>query len=56
MKRASDVPPELESAYQRQAPILARGCGTSLSGETVNYAVVMDFSKYLHRVLGPARG
>src|SRR5581483_469109 len=29
------------------APILARGCGTSLSGETVNYAVVMDFSKYL---------
>ena len=33
------------------APILARGCGTSLSGETVNHAVVMDFSKYLHEIL-----
>ena len=33
------------------APLLPRGCGTSLSGETVNVAVVVDFSKYLHRVL-----
>ncbi|HET9731532.1 MAG TPA: FAD-binding and (Fe-S)-binding domain-containing protein [Acidimicrobiales bacterium] len=30
-----------------RAPILNRGCGTSLSGETVNYAVVIDHSKYL---------
>ncbi|MBO0693859.1 MAG: FAD-binding oxidoreductase, partial [Acidimicrobiaceae bacterium] len=29
------------------APILNRGGGTSLSGETVNYAVVIDNSKYL---------
>ncbi|GAA4512297.1 FAD-binding and (Fe-S)-binding domain-containing protein [Actinoallomurus oryzae] len=29
------------------APILNRGGGTSLSGETVNYAVVIDHSKYL---------
>ncbi len=36
--------------HQHDAPILARGCGTSLSGETVNYAVVMDFSKYLHGI------
>nr|WP_299242290.1 FAD-binding and (Fe-S)-binding domain-containing protein [uncultured Halomonas sp.] len=27
-------------------PILSRGAGTSLSGETVNHAVVMDHSKY----------
>src|SRR5689334_7286050 len=33
------------------APIVARGCGTSLSGETVNVAVVIDFSKHLHEVL-----
>ncbi|SFU84124.1 FAD-binding and (Fe-S)-binding domain-containing protein [Halomonas korlensis] len=32
-------------------PILSRGAGTSLSGETVNYAVVMDHSKYLHHIL-----
>ncbi len=29
------------------APITARGCGTSLSGETVNTAVILDCSKYL---------
>ena len=32
------------------APILNRGCGTSLSGETVNFAVIIDHSKYLHRI------
>jgi FAD/FMN-containing dehydrogenase/Fe-S oxidoreductase len=30
------------------APITPRGCGTSLSGETVNTAVIVDFTKYLH--------
>src|ERR687888_2260438 len=34
-----------------RAPLLSRGCGTSLSGETVNYAVVIDHSKYLNRIL-----
>jgi FAD/FMN-containing dehydrogenase len=32
------------------APLLPRGCGTSLSGETVNVAVVVDCSKYLTRI------
>jgi FAD/FMN-containing dehydrogenase/Fe-S oxidoreductase len=32
------------------APVVNRGGGTSLSGETVNYAVVIDHSKYLTRV------
>ncbi|HEV2326005.1 MAG TPA: FAD-linked oxidase C-terminal domain-containing protein [Terracidiphilus sp.] len=32
------------------APILNRGCGTSLSGETVNFAVVIDHSKYLTHI------
>lgn len=31
-------------------PILSRGAGTSLSGETVNHAVVMDHSKYLNDI------
>jgi|tagenome__1003787_1003787.scaffolds.fasta_scaffold20985965_3 FAD/FMN-containing dehydrogenase/Fe-S oxidoreductase len=34
--------------HGHSAPILPRGCGTSLSGETVNHAVVVDFTKYLH--------
>ncbi|HUG77109.1 MAG TPA: FAD-binding and (Fe-S)-binding domain-containing protein [Burkholderiales bacterium] len=33
------------------APVLARGCGTSLNGQAVNVAVVIDCSKYLDRVL-----
>jgi FAD/FMN-containing dehydrogenase/Fe-S oxidoreductase len=32
------------------APVVNRGGGTSLSGETVNYAVVIDNSKYLTRI------
>ncbi len=33
------------------APITCRGAGTSLSGETVNVAVIVDFSKYLRGIL-----
>jgi FAD/FMN-containing dehydrogenase/Fe-S oxidoreductase len=33
------------------APLLSRGGGTSLAGQCCNVAVVMDWSKYLNRVL-----
>ena len=33
------------------APVLSRGGGTSLAGQCCNVAVVMDFSKYLHKIL-----
>ena len=33
------------------APILSRGGGTSLAGSTCNAAVVIDFSKYMNRVV-----
>jgi FAD/FMN-containing dehydrogenase/Fe-S oxidoreductase len=39
--------------HEHGAPILPRGCGTSLSGETVNHAVVIDFTKYLHDLDDP---
>jgi FAD/FMN-containing dehydrogenase/Fe-S oxidoreductase len=39
--------------HRHRAPILNRGCGTSLSGETVNYAVVVDHSKYLTGIGDP---
>ena len=35
---------------QHGAPIVNRGTGTSLSGETVNFALVIDHSKYLTRI------
>jgi FAD/FMN-containing dehydrogenase/Fe-S oxidoreductase len=39
------------------APITARGGGTSLAGQACNVAVIIDYSKYLNRVLeiDPAR-
>src|SRR5438445_12758068 len=33
------------------APVLSRGGGTSLAGQCCNVAVVMDWSKYLNKVL-----
>ena len=39
------------ACHEHGAPIVNRGAGTSLSGETVNFAVVIDHSKYLNHVL-----
>ena len=33
------------------APVFARGAGTGLAGQTVNEAVLIDFSKYLRRIV-----
>jgi FAD/FMN-containing dehydrogenase/Fe-S oxidoreductase len=48
-----DVVAVHRACHEFGAPVLARGGGTSLSGETVNHAVVIDFSKYLHRIGKP---
>ena len=42
-----DVVATMVACHRYRAPVLSRGGGTSLSGETVNNAVVIDFSKYL---------
>lgn len=46
-----DVRTAVRLAAERRIPILARGSGTSLSGQTVAEALVIDFSKYMHHVL-----
>ncbi len=46
-----DVHAVLELANRYNVPVLPRGGGTSLIGQTVNHAIVLDFSKYMHRVL-----
>src|SRR5919108_1859290 len=46
-----DVIHTVAAAREHQAPLLSRGGGTSLAGQCCNAAVVMDFSKYMHRVL-----
>jgi FAD/FMN-containing dehydrogenase/Fe-S oxidoreductase len=52
-----DVIHAMAAAREFGAPVLARGGGTSLAGQCCNAAVVLDFSKYMHRVIevDPAR-
>lgn len=38
-------------ARRHRLPVLARGGGTSLSGQAVGEAIVLDFSKYMRRIL-----
>jgi len=33
------------------APITSRGCGTSLAGQCCNVAVIIDYTKYMNRIL-----
>jgi len=46
-----DVIHTVATAHQFGTPLLSRGGGTSLAGQCCNAALVMDFSKYMHRVL-----
>jgi FAD/FMN-containing dehydrogenase/Fe-S oxidoreductase len=46
-----DVVATLGLCRRYHAPVLSRGGGTSLAGQCCNVAVVLDFSKYLNRVL-----
>ena len=39
----------LSLARENSLPILARGGGTALAGQTCNAALVLDFSKYMNR-------
>src|SRR4051794_24950495 len=54
---AEDVVQAVAAARRHGAPLLARGGGTSLAGQCCNIALVLDFSKYMNRVLAidPAR-
>ena len=48
---AEDVVAALAICRDHDAPVLARGAGTSLAGQTCNEAVVLDFSKYMNRIV-----
>ncbi|MBV9103065.1 MAG: FAD-binding oxidoreductase, partial [Candidatus Eremiobacteraeota bacterium] len=50
-KDDADVEGTLAACRDFGAPIVSRGGGTSLAGETCNAAVVLDFSKYMHRIV-----
>ena len=47
----ADVEAAVAACRKFDAPILSRGAGTSLAGQCCNVAVVLDFSKYVHRIM-----
>ncbi|HUJ01117.1 MAG TPA: FAD-linked oxidase C-terminal domain-containing protein [Usitatibacter sp.] len=50
-KSVDDVVRAVAACREHGAPVLARGGGTSLCGQCCNAAVVLDFSKYMNRIL-----
>ena len=46
-----DVRAAVRIAAEHGVSILPRGGGTSLAGQTVGESLVLDFSKYMHRIL-----
>ena len=50
-RSADDVQAVVDFAARESIPVLPRAGGTSLAGQTVNHAIVLDFSKYLNNIL-----
>jgi len=50
-RNVDDVHATVELAASHGVPILPRGGGSSLAGQTVGAALVIDFSKYMNRIL-----
>jgi FAD/FMN-containing dehydrogenase/Fe-S oxidoreductase len=48
---ADDVVAVVQTAAQFGVPVLPRGAGTSLAGQTVGQAVVMDLSRHLRTII-----
>src|SRR5262244_455422 len=46
-----DVIATMNACRKFGAPVLSRGAGTSLAGQCCNVAVVLDYTKYMHRIL-----
>ena len=57
-RHAGDVAAALEVTRNFRIPVLARGAGTSLAGQTVSGGLVLDFSRHMNAIveLDPARG
>jgi FAD/FMN-containing dehydrogenase/Fe-S oxidoreductase len=50
-RHADDVSAAVEIAAQHAVPILPRGGGSSLCGNAIGHAVILDFSRYMDQIL-----
>ncbi len=48
---AADVAAVVTTAAQFGVPVLPRGAGTSLAGQTVGHAIVMDLSRHMNKIV-----
>jgi len=48
---SADVVAAVAACRKFHAPVLPRGAGTSLAGQSCNVAVVLDFTKYMNQIL-----
>ena len=49
--RSADVQATIAWAAEHRWPIIPRGGGTSLSGQSIGAGIVIDFSKYMNHIL-----
>src|SRR5437588_2854609 len=47
----NDVLAAMETARDLRVPLVARGSGTSLSGQSIGAGIIVDFSKSMNRIL-----
>ena len=50
-RHAADVVAAMHVTRERGVPLLARGAGTSLAGQTVGRALVLDLSRHMNRIV-----
>ncbi|MDG5775316.1 FAD-linked oxidase C-terminal domain-containing protein [Haloarculaceae archaeon H-GB1-1] len=55
-RSTADVATVVSHCAEQDVPVLPRGGGTSLAGQTVNEAVVLDFTRYMDAVVDVAPG
>jgi FAD/FMN-containing dehydrogenase len=48
---SADVAAVVTTAAEYGVPVLPRGAGTSLAGQTVGHAIVMDLSRHMNRII-----
>jgi FAD/FMN-containing dehydrogenase/Fe-S oxidoreductase len=56
-RNISDVAEAMDICRRHEVPVLARGGGTAIAGQSVNVAVVFDFSRFMNKIvdIDPAR-
>ncbi|HON19213.1 MAG TPA: FAD-binding oxidoreductase, partial [Salinivirgaceae bacterium] len=50
-KNAEEVKSIIKECFEQRIPLISRGAGTSLAGQVVGNGFVIDFSRYMNRVL-----